>query len=30
LGRELPAEQIVRAAQAEIPHFSDYIDAQCR
>lgn len=29
-GRELPAEQIVAAAQAEFPHFSDYIDALCR
>jgi hypothetical protein len=29
-GRELPVEQIVSAAQAEFPHFSDYIDALCR
>jgi hypothetical protein len=29
-GRELPVERIVSAAQAEFPHFSDYIDAQCR
>jgi hypothetical protein len=29
-GRELPAEQIVATAQAEFPHFSDYIDALCQ
>jgi hypothetical protein len=29
-GRELPVERIVAAAQAEFPHFSDYIDALCR
>lgn len=29
-GRERPPAQIVSAAQAEFPHFSDYIDAQCR
>jgi len=29
-GRELPVEQIVSMAQAEFPHFSDYIDSLCR
>ena len=29
-GRELRVEQIVSAAKAEFPHFSDYVDALCR
>ena len=29
-GRELPPLQIVEAAATEFPHFSEYIDAQCR
>lgn len=29
-GRELPAEQIISAAQAEFPEFSDYIDELCQ
>ena len=29
-GRELPADQIISAARAEFPQFSDYIDDLCR
>jgi hypothetical protein len=29
-GRELRVEQIVSAAQAEFPYFSDYVDSLCR
>ncbi|WP_212522339.1 hypothetical protein [Actinospica acidithermotolerans] len=29
-GKSRPVEQIVSAARAEFPRFSDYIDAQCR
>jgi hypothetical protein len=29
-GRELPVEQVVSAAEAEFPYFSDYIDTLCR